>query len=49
LEYIVGEYGHYVEDIYNIPPIEKWANIGSQQDFGVAFKGLQSEASKDLG
>jgi hypothetical protein len=45
----VGEYGHKVEEIYNIPSTDIWEDISSQQEFGASFEGLQSEASKDLG
>jgi len=45
----VGEDGHEVEEIYNIPSIDRWANRSSQQDFGATFEGIQRGASKDLG
>jgi len=45
----VGEDGHTVEEICNIPSTDKWANKISQQDFGAASEGIQSKASEDLG
>jgi hypothetical protein len=42
----VGEDGHKVEEVYNIPSTDRWENKSSQQDFGATFEGLQSEASK---
>jgi hypothetical protein len=45
----LGEHGHEVEEIYNIPFIDKRENISSQQDFGPTFEGLQLEAYEDLG
>jgi hypothetical protein len=45
----VGEYGHEVEDIYNIPSIDRWTDKNIQRDFSAAFEGLQSKASKDMG
>jgi len=49
LDYIVGEDGHKVEDIYNIRSTNIWADKSSQQDFGVASKGIQQEASQGMG
>ena len=49
MDYIVGEYSHKVEDIYNIPSTYIWANISSQQDFGTTFEGIQPEAFEGLG
>ena len=49
MDYIVGEYGHKVEEIYSIPYTDRWADKSSQQYFGIASKGTQPEASEDLG
>ena len=49
LDDIVGEDGHKVEEIYNIPSTDKWENKSSQRDFGATFEGMQPEESKDLG
>jgi len=40
MDYIVGEDGHKVEEIYNIPSRDIWANRSSQQVFGAASEGL---------
>jgi len=45
----VGKDGHKVEEIYNIPSIDKWTGKSSQHEFGAAFEGLQLGALKDLG
>jgi len=39
------EYGHKVEEIYNILSTKRWANKSNQQDIGTNFEVLQSEAS----
>ena len=49
LDYIVGEDGHEVEEIYNITSIDRWADRSSQHDFGATSEGLQPESSEDLG
>ena len=49
MNYTLGENGHEVEEIYNIPLTDKWVDKSSQQVFGAAFERLQSKASKDLG
>jgi hypothetical protein len=46
LEYTLGEVGHEVEEIYSIQSTVRWVDKSSQQDLGVAFEGLQSEASR---
>ena len=45
----MGEDGHEVEEIYNIPSTYGWENRSSQQDFGATSKGIRLEASEDLG
>ena len=49
LDYIMGEDGHKVEEIYNIPSIDRWTYKSSQRDFGAASEGIQPEESQDLG
>jgi hypothetical protein len=44
----VGEDGHKVEEVYNIPSKDRWVEKISQRDFGAAFEGSQSEAFEDL-
>ena len=36
----MGEDGHKVEEIYNIPTIDKCVEKSSQQDFGATYKGI---------
>ena len=49
LEYILGEDGHKIEVIYNIPSTGRWEDKSRQEDFGAASKGIQPEASEELG
>ena len=44
----MGEDGHKVEAIYDIPSTDRWSNISIQQEFGAASDGIQQEASEDL-
>ena len=48
-DHTLRENGHEVEDINNIPSIDIWEDISSQQDFGASFEELQSEAFEELG
>lgn len=47
--YILGEDGHKVEEICNIPSTNRWIDKSSQQDFGAASEGIQPTISEDLG
>ena len=49
LDYIMREDGHEVEEIYNIPSTDRWADISSQHDFGATFDQIQPKSSEDLG
>jgi len=48
LDYIVEEDRQNVEEIYNIPSIDRWADISIQHDFGTTSEDIQLEASEDL-
>lgn len=43
------EYGHKVEDMYNIPSTNEWVDRSSQHEFGETCEGIQPEAFEDLG
>ena len=48
MHYIVGEYGHKVEEIYNVPSTDRWDVRSSQREFGVASEGIPLEAPEDM-
>ena len=45
----MGEDGHKVEEIYNIPSIDRHVDKSSQQGFGIASEGIQLKACEGLG
>jgi hypothetical protein len=49
LRYTLGADGYQVEEVYNFPSTDKWADKSSQHDIGKAFEGLKLEAYKELG